>query len=143
MLEEDSGAEFDTVGDHEYPVWALLESPDLDMDAPDVTKTWTRLSLKTFQNRSDRATGSTDPLDFTIYLSSDQGWSWKRALTMSWPTTVNNLGERVRSYNEGKVDFRATGSTIRFKCVSSAEIPKWKLSEYVLIVTGRGLQIDV
>jgi hypothetical protein len=152
LVEEEEDTVGDQIGPNLYPIWALFETPDTDMNAPDTTKTVTRVTLKSFQNRSDRLLGTTAPLRFDIYASASQGWRglrggdgkrWKRRQSMVWPYTVNPDGTYVRSYNEGKVDIRATGSTFRFKCVGSELVPKWRLSEYVLLVTGHGLQIDV
>lgn len=119
-----------------YPVWSVLESADYDFGTPDITKTVTRLSLKYFTNRVSRLTDILDDeienLTFSLYLSDSMGYRWKR------PTTLRFR----RDYNEGTSDFRSTGSTFRFKIINGQTVEPFKLSEVVMRVIGRGLQID-
>ena len=60
------------------------------------------------------------------------GYKWKRPITFGFKT----------DYNEGFANFRCTGSTIRFKLITSEDVPPFKLSEMTLRVVGRGLQIS-
>ena len=116
-----------------------MESPDYDFNTPDISKVFTRLSLKTYRTLQDPMeiltvpdiNGDTFPLEFDIQFSGDFGYSWKR------PTTL-----RLRNnYNEGKVDFRLNGSTLRFRLINEQFIEPFKISEFVLRVIGQGLQI--
>lgn len=136
LAEESKGMEQDNLLADEYPIWGVLESPDYDLGMPDATKTFNRLSMKSYQNRVDRYTGASTQLDqvnFILYSSTDMGHSYKRPRALNWRL----------NYNEGKADFRATGSTYRFKVVSDGVVPSYKLSEIVIRVVDRGLQIQV
>jgi len=133
LIEEFSDAEQDTVGGTDYPIWALLESGDTDTAMPDYTKTVTRLSLKAMHIYSER----TSPLVevggvFTLNLSDAMGYRWKRPLTLRFKG----------NYNEGYANFRCTGSTFRFKLINSQVIAPYRLSEYVMRMVGRGLQVE-
>jgi len=117
----------------EYPIWALIESGDTDTNLPDYTKTVTRLSIKAMHIYSEResplmAVGGV----FTLNISDKMGYHWKRPLTFRFK---NN-------YNEGYANFRSTGSTFRFKLINSQVIAPFRLSEYVLRLVGRGLQVE-
>ncbi len=142
-IEEFSDADQDTVGtyvdalgvtqDQNYPIWALLESPDADTSMPDYSKTVTRLSLKAMHIYSER----TSPLVevggvFTLNISDAMGYHWKRPLILRFK----------RNYNEGYANFRSTGSTFRFKLINSQVIAPYRLSEYVMRLVGRGLQVE-
>lgn len=147
ILEEFTSGDADYLGDYnvvvdeeiverEYPVWSVLESPDFDFGTPDISKTVNRLSLKYFTNRVSRLTDALDDaingLVFTLNISDSMGYRWKRPLTLRFK----------ENYNEGRADFRSTGSTFRFKLVNGQQIEPFKLSEMVMRVIGRGLQID-
>lgn len=121
VQEEDDLAQ-DTFGTTEYPVWCLLESADFDFGTPDSTKTVTRLSIKTDKDLA---------IEFLLYNSDRMGITYKRP-------------ERLRSkpnYNEGHADFLCTGSTYRFKLINNQAIDPYRISEAVIRVIGRGLQI--
>jgi len=141
ILEETLTLENDVVGQlaEEFPIRSVLESPDYDLGSPDISKIFTRLSLKTYRTLQDPqeiltvpdVNGDTFPLGFDVQFSGDFGYSWKR------PTSL-----RLRNnYNEGKVDFRSTGSTLRFRLINDQFIEPYKISEFVLRVIGQGLQI--
>lgn len=132
IVEEEETMSSDDLDGISYPVWALIESPDSDFNAPDTTKTFTRLSIKSFRNRSDRLLGDVTPLNFTMYISGDMGFTFKRPAPLRFRA----------NYNEGKADFRVTGSTFRFKLVNGEDVPAFKISEYVVRGVGRGLQIQ-
>jgi len=134
ILQEDKAESQDLLGLVEYPIWVVIESPDLDLGTPDLTKTFNRLSVKSFKNRIDRYTGGKEPdqIGFDVRISTDNGYSFKRPTPLRWR----------RSFNEGKADFRATGAAIRFKLISSDAVPSYKLSEIVIRTVSRGLQVQ-
>jgi len=133
IIEEDLETDQDYLNESEYPVWCLIESADYDLDTPDTTKTFTRITLKSFVNMTDRSAPLTEEqAKFTLLLSETFGYSWKRPKTLRFR----------KKYNEGKADFRCTGSALRFKLINNQVIQPYKLSEFVLRTIGKGLQVD-
>lgn len=103
---------------------SVIETKDFDYNAPDKNKTHTRLSIKI-----DRELAS--DLIFTVTGSTDRGVNWK-----DLGTITIEAGE-----DEGKVDFRLTGSTARFRLTSDSEVNPYIIMEVVLRVFGRGLEV--
>lgn len=120
----------------EYPIWSVLESADYDFGQPNIEKTVTQMSVKYFTNRVSRLTDLLEDeisnLVFRLQISDSMGYRWKRPVRLRFR---NN-------YNEGKADFRSTGSNFRFKLINGDIVAPYKLSEIVMRVIGRGLQID-
>ena len=133
IVEEFHTAEQDTIGETDYPIWALIESGDTDTGIPDYTKTVTRLSIKAMHIYSERMSSLVEVGgEFTLLLSNAMGYRWKRPMVLRFK----------RNYNEGYANFRATGSTFRFKLINSQVIAPYRISEYVLRLVGRGLQVE-
>lgn len=110
----------------EYDVKSELITADFDMNAPNVEKTFNRLSIRLSK-------AATEAIVLSIYGSVDAGDSYK------------NLGAMtIRSGSrEGKIDFRLTGSVGRFKIVQSSNQKVYEIEEYVLRVLIRGAEVDI
>lgn len=133
IVEEQDKAEEDEIGALTYPVWVLIETGDFDVGMPDFTKTVTRLSLKSAHIYSERESPLVEVGGvFTLNISDAMGYHWKRPMTLRFKS----------NYNEGYANFRSTGSTFRFKLVSSQVIAPYRLSEYIMRMVGRGLQVE-
>ena len=137
QMEQDNLGETDPVDDTEtlYPIWTVIESQDFDFGAPDTSKTITRFGCKIFDNQigelRDEVKSILAELTFDLHMSDSMGYKWKRPITFGFKS----------NYNEGFANFRATGSTFRFKLISAQQVPPYKLSEMTLRVVGRGLQV--
>jgi len=103
-----------------------FETPDFDYGKPDEIKTWFRLSLKL-----DRLLTSDETLTFVVTGSSDRGRTYK---------SLGNLIIRP-NHDEGKVDFRLTGSIARFKFISDSNVKPYTISELVYRVRMRGREV--
>lgn len=132
IVEEALDASLDEFTGIDYPVWALLESPDFDYGMPDYTKTVTRLSVKSGYLHSERYSSLADVGLFTLNISDSMGYRWKRPMTLRFKG----------NYNEGYANFRSTGSTFRFKLINSQDIAPFRISEYITRLVGRGLQVE-
>ena len=136
-MEQDNLGETVAVDNTEilYPIWTVIESMDYDFGAPDTSKTVTRFGCKVFDNQlnelRDQVKAVLADLSFSLYMSDRMGYKWKRPISFGFKDF----------YNEGFANFRATGSTFRFKLISSQDVPPYKLSEMTLRVVGRGLQV--
>ena len=107
----------------------VLETGDLSFGLPNVEKIATRLSISladTYENAVDGL-----PLEFSLHVSNDRGQSWKNCGTLRIP-----IGK-----NEGKVDFRATGSTLRFRLSTNRVNTPYTIIEYALRVRTRGIEV--
>ena len=104
-----------------------LESHDIDFDSPDTVKTVTRLSLKI-----DRVLELGENLQFVVEYSVDRGRTWRSAGSV-------RMGE---GDDEVRVNFLATGSLFRFRIRSSSSIRTYAITEIVLRVRGRGLEVQ-
>ncbi len=105
----------------EIPV--VIETGDIDFDAPDTMKTVLRMNLKV-----DRLVDYDAEIQFTAYTSTNKGRNWRKVGILRIPTTED----------EGKVDFRVTGSFIRMRLVSSTMTTSYTIAEYGLRVVGSG-----
>ena len=129
LLQEDLEATQDRLGTADYPVRSEIESGDYDLDLPNFTKTFTQFSAKTTQNLNDTPV---TPSTLAFNVSGDCGYTWKRR--------ASQLRFR-NNYNEGKVDFRSHGSTLRFNLTGNTVEPPYKLSEFVIQAVGIGNQV--
>jgi hypothetical protein len=113
-------------------IGCVLETGDLDLNFPDRDKTFTRLTVRlqdrptsdvvfNVYGRNDGHTTATDNLD---------GWSSYGQITI---TTADK---------EGKVNFRLTGSTCRFRITSESNVASYIISEVGLRVKGRGIEVS-
>ncbi len=107
-------------------VEAILETGDFDEGSPDQKKTHTRLSVKI-----DSVLSS--DLSFLVSCSTDRGRTWTSCGTLSISS-----GD-----DEGYVTFLATGSTIRFRLVSTSSVPPYRIMEMVRRVKGRGVELHL
>lgn len=100
-----------------------LETGDLDLDVPDIDKTFTRMTMKLAARPSAN-------LSFTVTGSEDGGNSWKVLGTLTIITTTR----------EGKINFRLTGSSPRIKLVENTSVESYCINEIVFRIAGRGLE---
>ena len=105
------------------PIQAEIVTGDYDYSLPDVVKTWLRLSVKI-----DRVLAS--DLTFAIYGSTDRGANYE-----SFGNLVIEAGD-----DENFVTFIKSGSTCRFKLVSTSDVSEYRILDIVLRVKGRGLE---
>ena len=103
----------------------VFESGDIDMDSPDMNKTVTRLSLKV-----DRPMGQAELLEFNVEVSSNRGQTWK-------PCGILRISA---GRDESKVNFRLTGSLIRFRLTSTSEVRRYRITEISLRARIGGLE---
>lgn len=119
-LRQDDASQ-DTYDSGTSPIEVVIESGDFDFGSPNVLKTVTQLSVKFEGDVSD-------DLEFRVDVSNNRTTTWK---------TVGRL--RVRAgQDEGKVDFRTTGSLFRFRLTGESVSRRWTLNEIVLIATEVG-----
>lgn len=115
---------FDRTGQTALPV--VFESGDVDFEGPDTVKTLLRLSLKVSGERS------TD-LSFSVSVSADRGRSWKSGGVLTIPSDSD----------EDAVNFRCSGSTLRFRLSSNSLVEEYTIEEVVLKVSGRGGEVHL
>lgn len=100
----------------------LLETGDMDLGQPDKNKTFLRFNIRL----NERPSG---PVLFTINYSTDGGYTWVNGGQLSITS----------SQIEGKVDFIATGSVIRFRCTESS-IYRYSITEIGVKYRERGIE---
>lgn len=113
----------DNTGAATSPIPVVIESGDIDLDAPDDEKTWLRLGLKL----RDIAT---EDIVFTIEVNQfrDRATTWKNVGTMTIAT-----GD-----DESYVNFRLTSSQCRFRISSNSTVAPYAIQEIVLRVREAG-----
>jgi len=99
-------------------------TPDFDLGAPDIDKSWNRVSLKT-----EEVVPST--VTFAVSGSLDRGNTW---------TSFGNLVVHADT-DEGKIDFMITGSLCRFRFVSVTNVVPYVVNELVFRARPRGLEV--
>lgn len=117
-LKDDGGT--DAVGG---VITATLETADMDFGNPDIDKMYNRLSIKL---RDVTATS----LAFTVTGSPNRGTTFKSLGTLTIPANDD----------EGYVNFRITGSIVRFRLVSQVDVDPYVISEVVVRARHRGLE---
>lgn len=110
------------------PVAVTIVTKDHDFEDPDSLKTWLRFGLKV-----DSYTAIYATIVFAVSISTNRGISYK---------SVGNITIPVGK-DEGYVNFRATGSTLRVKLTSSSFAPSYYISEYTIRAIGFGEELDV
>lgn len=110
-------------GSASNPIPILLESGDLDLDIPDQTKCFNRLSLK-IQEPTD------NPIRFQLWTSNNRGRSWEEKGEFIIETDTD----------EGRINFRSYGSTFRFRITSISNVSQYTINEIILRGRPRGLQ---
>jgi len=104
----------------------VIETGDFDFGATDTNKLYKRLSIKI-----DRDSNQFDEtVSFLMYGSANRGKSWKALGTLAIPVDED----------EGYITFRMTGSTCRFRFISTDAVKSYIISEMTLRVTGVGLE---
>jgi hypothetical protein len=99
---------------------ALIETGDFDGGAPDDSKIFTRLSVKTEDVGDFRSSSAS----FAVQGSVTGGRSWKNLGTVTIPADKD----------EGYVNFRLSGSMVRFRLSSTSVVDPY-------VVTGLGLRV--
>jgi hypothetical protein len=115
-----------TMSDSDYgtdPIPVLLETGDLDFDAPDINKIVTRFGI-----RVSRQVGFDNAIDFIVRGSTNKGRTWKSLGTIYIPA----------GQDEGKADFAISDSTIRFRLTSTTISAGYELIEENIGVVGLG-----
>jgi hypothetical protein len=109
------------------PVEAI--TPDWDGGQADAIKLATRMSIKLmFPNGYPG-----EHIEFTVMGSTNKGRSYRP------------LGTLVvkKGYDEGYLDFKISGSTLRFKLVSTTEVEPYYITEMVIRVAGGGEEVSL
>lgn len=102
----------------------LIETGDFDGNAPDTHKTFTRLSVKTEDIGGLRA----DPLELQVQGSVTGGRSWKQLGTIEIPADKD----------EGYVNFRLSGSMVRFRLRSTSAVDPHVITGFVVKARSGG-----
>lgn len=108
----------------------LLETGDLNFGLPNVEKVVTRFSIALAETYNNTVDGY--PLEFKIEYSNDRGQRFYNIGTL----------RIANGKNEGKIDFRATGSTLRFRVSTVRVNTPYTIIEYALRVRSRGIEIN-
>ena len=105
-------------------ITTLFETGDIDFGVPDVDKTFYRFRMKL----AERPTAA---LTFTVSYSLDSGNTWSSGANLVISTT-----------QEGKIDFIATGSHIRFRVTESSSADPYTVTEIGIRLNKRGSEIE-
>jgi len=100
-----------------------IVTKDFDFGNPSLNKVVTRFGLK-IEEESSR----TLPITFLVEVSVNKGRSWKSCGTLTIPVDKD----------EGYVNFRASGSTIRFRLTTNSGVGPYYLGEMNLRVGRSG-----
>lgn len=117
------GSAVDRTSSTQSPVSVIIESGDFDFDRPNVLKVVTQLTVK-LEEAVDA------PVEFLVTASNNRG-------TGGEYKTLGRLRIPTGS-DEGKVDFRMTGSLFRFTLTSESSSSPWVLNEIVLVASEIG-----
>lgn len=110
------------------PIEAELITKDHDFNELDGLKTFVRFGIKIESNVIISSN-----IVFNAYVSINRGRVWK---------SVGQLTIRA-GYDEGYVNFRAIGSTCRFRLVTQSAVESYYISEYTMRVRLSGGELDV
>lgn len=110
------------------PIECEIITRDHDYNEQDMLKTFVKFGLKI-----EYDTPLTENLVFHAYVSTNRGRTYK---------PVGQLVVRT-GYDEGYVNFRATGSTFRIRLVSTSAVDVYYVAEYTIRVHGHGGEHDV
>lgn len=119
-LKDDGGS--DAVGG---TISATFETGDMDLDLPDRNKMFNRISVKI-----DEA--PTSDIVFTVTGSTNRGLSYKSLGTLTIPS----------GSDEGRLNFRMTGSNGRFRLVEATDVDPFTITELVVRARPGGLETD-
>lgn len=115
-----------TLAADDVPISAELVSKDYDLGLPDRKKTGLRISIKI-----DRTL--TSNLRFQIFTSTDRGLNYEQHEDLVIPA-----GD-----DENFTNFIVSGSTIRFKVVSTSAVTSYYIENIVVRIKGRGLEAQL
>jgi len=101
---------------------------DFDYGSPDALKSWVRFGLKI-----DSDSIFADPIQFTVEVSTNRGRVWKQVGTLTVPA----------GFDEGYVNFRAIGSTLRIRLTTSSNVESYLITEMTARVRASGSEHDV
>jgi hypothetical protein len=106
----------------------LFETKDFDSGDPDLIKSALRLGVRIY-DLEDR----TSDISIVVTGSTNKGRDWKALGTI-----------RIRpTDDEGAVNFRLTGSLLRFRLETASAVPRWRLEEITLRGRGRGVEMQL
>lgn len=117
------GSAVDQTTSTQTPVRVIIESGDFDFDRPNVLKVITQLSVKL-----EEATPT--GVVFEVRAANNRGAA---GVSKSLGTLRIPAGS-----DEGKVDFRMTGSLFRFTLTAETEAAPWLINEIVLVASEVG-----
>jgi hypothetical protein len=115
----------------------VFESGDMDTQLPDITKTFTRLTLKlddVVSPTADSINGvltETEPeLIFRVQVSNNRGRTWKECGILKIPNGTD----------EGKINFLLNGSLVRFRLTTNSFVDQYRITEIGLRARVAGLE---
>jgi len=111
----------DVRGSTHLPIRVIIESGDFDFDKPNVVKCVTQLAMKL-----EAAVDTTTV--FQVQVANNRGEDYR------------SVGDLVvdPGQDEGKVDFRLTGSLFRFRLTTEGTSRPWLMNEIVLVASEVG-----
>lgn len=121
------GSEVDGMDFSVTPIEGLIETMDHDLGLPDSLKTFVRFGLKISSDDF-----LTQAITFRVSVSINKGRTWKFVGDMTIP-----IGK-----DEGYVNFRALGSTLRVRLRTTAVTDSFTINEYVLRGRSHGAELD-
>jgi hypothetical protein len=114
-----------------------IETPDYDLGASDSDKTALRTGLKIFEQDLDRIT-RTSPIYLQVAGSIDGGATWR----------ILGILRIAPQHNEDALNFRLTGSTLRFRIESivpqgstEASLPIYEITEMSIRIRDRSVEV--
>jgi len=114
-----------------------IETPDYDLGASDTDKTALRISLKIFERELDRITRTT-PIYLQVSGSTDGGSTWR----------LLGILRIAPQHNEDALNFRLTGSTLRFRIesivpegTSDTDLPIYEITEMSIRIRDRSVEV--
>ena len=116
-----------SLGTGSKPIHAELTTQDFDFDRPDDIKTFTELTVRLDDDFEVSLTPRSAVITMVVTGSTDYGRTWKSLGTLTFGTTDV----------EDKLNFRLTGTTARFKMVSSTVVEPYTILEIGLRVKTR------
>ena len=125
ILKSDEESYLDWNGvDTDEGITSTIETKDYDFNDASRNKVYNRLGIKIEEETSGRSLD----LTFAVSVSVNRGRSWKSCGTLIIPP----------NYDEGYVNFRALGSTARFRLVTNSQVGSYYVSELNLKVRASG-----
>lgn len=110
------------------PIAIRMDTKDHTFGDPDSLKVCSRFAIKI-----DWDTAPNAAIALLIEVSVNKGRTWKTAGTISIPV----------GSDEGYVNFRSIGSTLRFRITSSTTVNPFYVTEYTMRVRLGGREVDI